>query len=405
MLRRTVLLGCLALAQAIPAGAQSSPGSDPDASTTHLGPIGITPTFLVRAIGRDENVYNDAVNPVSDYTFTVVPGAKMLFKPAFMRVEYTTATEYVYYRQQKSERSTNSSSAVRVQFNLARVQPYVMYSGVSSKERLNTEIDKRARHNERVYGGGLGFKVGSRFLLGTGVKSTRLAFDRGIDFRGEELAHALNSDVRSIDASGSLELTPFTTFTLGVSREQQRFVDAHDRDSDSWRVMPTVSFSAQAVLTGGISFGYRHFKPRSPLLPVYSGLVATVTANTTVWNRYRLEMNFARDLRNSYQADTPYYLATGGTLTVTVALVGPFDVQVNGTRQILAYRGKLATATEKPGDDTVTGYGGGFGYRPIERLRIGINATWAQRDSQLASNREYHNRRIFAALTWGTGGA
>lgn len=84
MLRRAVLLGCLALAQAIPAAAQ---GPDPDASTTHLGPIGITPTFSLRAIGRDENVFNDAVNPKSDYTFTLVPGAKMLFKPAFMRVE------------------------------------------------------------------------------------------------------------------------------------------------------------------------------------------------------------------------------------------------------------------------------------------------------------------------------
>jgi hypothetical protein len=170
-------------------------------------------------------------------------------------------------------------------------------------------------------------------------------------------------------------------------------------------VTPTVSFSPQAVLNGTISAGYRRFIPRSPSLPAFSGLVATVTTGTTLWNRYKLETVFGRDLRYSYQADTPYYLATGGTLTVTVALFGPFDLSLNGTRQKLAYRGNLSTqSTELPGDDTVTGYGGGFGYHPIERLRVGVNAAWSRRDSQLASDREYRNRRIFASLTWGIAG-
>jgi hypothetical protein len=406
MVRRAVLLGCLALVHAIPAGAQSTQGVDPDASTTHLGPIGITPTFFLRAVGRDDNVFNDAVNPKSDYTFTLVPGAKMLLKPRFLRLEYITSTEYVYYRQYKTERSTNNSSGLRVQFNLARIQPYVTTTGSSSKERINTEVDKRARHRERMYGGGVGVKLGSRFTLGSAVRFTRLEFDPGATFRGEDLARNFNSDLRSIETSAIIELTPFTSFTLAVSREQQLFAQSHERDSDSWRVTPTFSFSPQAVLNGAISFGYRRFTPRSPALPAFSGLVATATAGTTLWSRYRLDMIFGRDLRYSYQADTPYYLMTGGTLTVTVSLAGPFDLQANGSRQILAYRGNLVTLNTKlPGDDTVTGYGGGFGYRPIERLRIGINAGWSQRDSQLASDREFKNRRIFGALTWGTGGA
>lgn len=405
MLRPAVLMGCLVLAHAIPIAAQSTQGLDPDASTTHLGPIGITPTFLVRAIGRDENVFNDAVNPKSDYTFTVIPGAKILIKPALMRVEYTTATEYVYYRQYKSERSTNNSSGLRVQFNLARIQPYLMTSGVSSKERLNTEVDARARHHDRAYGAGLGVKVGSRLTLGSAVRVTHTTFDPGSTFRGQDLTRSFNSDVRSIETSANLELTPFTTFTLAVSREQNLFTQAHERDSDSWRVTPTVTFSAQAVLSGAIAFGYRRFTPRSPSLPSFSGLVATATAGTTLWSRYKLEMLFGRDLRYSYQTDTPYYLATGGGLTATVALVGPFDLTMNGNRQILAYRGNLvALNTKLPGDDTYTGYGGGFGYRPIERLRVGINAAWSRRNSRLGSDREFKNRRIFASATWGTGG-
>src|SRR2546421_11635174 len=65
MVRRALLLGLLALVPAIPAAAQSTQGVDPDASTVQLGPIGITPSLLVKAIGRDENVFNEAVNPKS----------------------------------------------------------------------------------------------------------------------------------------------------------------------------------------------------------------------------------------------------------------------------------------------------------------------------------------------------
>ena len=134
----------------------------------------------------------------------------------------------------------------------------------------------------------------------------------------------------------------------------------------------------------------------------YSGFVATATVGTTLWNRHRVEMVFGRDIRYSYDRDTPYYLATGGTVTVTTHLVGPFDVRATGTRQLLAYRARRAAPLgERAGDDSVSGYGGGVGYRFREQLRVGFNAEWSRRDSQRSLDRQYRNRRIFASLTWG----
>jgi hypothetical protein len=46
-------------------------------------------------------------------------------------------------------------------------------------------------------------------------------------------------------------------------------------------------------------------------------------------------------------------------------------------------------------------YGGGFGYRIRDRLRVGMNIEWSGRDSELSDDREYRNRRIFASFTWG----
>jgi hypothetical protein len=119
-------------------------------------------------------------------------------------------------------------------------------------------------------------------------------------------------------------------------------------------------------------------------------------------NRHRLEMTFARDLRYSYERTTPYYLATGASLVVTSQLVGPLDLRLAGARQRLSYRALgPAGETDSPGDDVASSYGGGFGYRIRDRLRVGMNIEWSGRDSELSDDREYRNRRIFASFTWG----
>jgi hypothetical protein len=395
------MIGLVAVAAVAPAGAQTA--SDPDSATIRLGPLGITPSLMLREIGRDENVFNEPQNPKSDFTFTVEPRADLIFSPRGLKVTFTTASQYVYYRKYTSERSTNSSGGARIDFLLARFQPYVLASGKNTRERLNHEVDERARHHERVLGGGLNIKIGTRLTVGAAARTTRLTFDEDAnDFRGEDLARSFNNTNDLLDASVGLKLTPFTQLTVTGSHEDQRFPLAPERDARSIRVTPTFSFSPEAVLSGSVSVGYRRFMPRTSALEPFTGVVAAATIGSTLWNRHRVELVFGRDLRYSYESDTPYYLATGGTVTVTTQLVGPFDVRATGTRQLLEYRSNQTTMREaNPGDDTATSYGFGAGYRIRERLRLGINAEWFRRQSDLATDREYRNRRIFASLTWG----
>ena len=401
MLRRLLSIALLTVAAAVPAAAQITPPPDPDVPLIQLGPFGISPTLMLRDIGLDENVFNERENPKSDFTLTVLPRAEIIFKPRNMKIAYAAATEYVYYRDYESERSTNLSSSVRADVTLGWFLPYVLARATNSRQRYNAEVDERARHRERVYGGGFGIRVGTRLNFGASGRTIRLRFDEDETFRGESLARSFDSDINAIEGSAGFQLTPFTLFSVVVSREQQRFEIAQERDSDSIRVTPMFAFSPEAVLNGSIAIGYRRFKPRTTALPGYSGLVATVTIASTLWNRHRVETVFGRDLRYSYNEDTPYYLATGGSLTVTSQLVGPFDIRLTGSRQLMAYRGLGTAATERPGDDTVGSYGGGVGYRFREQLRVGLNAEWIRRGSDLAADREYRNRRIFASLTWG----
>jgi hypothetical protein len=399
MLRRTAI-GVLMILSAA-AGAAAQP-ADPDSATIHIGPLGITPSLLLRDIGRDENVFNDRDNPKSDFTMTIVPRAEVILRPAFLKLAYTTATEYVYYRTYESERSINQSSTVRADFLLARFEPYVLASGLTTRARLNSEVDARARHNERTYGAGASVKVGTRATLGGGWRTSRQRFDDDASFRGRDLREAFDSTTDLVEGTAGLQLTTFTQLTLAISHERQRFIRSPERDAESFRVVPTFTFSPDAVLSGSVSVGYRRFTPRSERLSGYGGLVAAVNVTTTLLNRHHLALVVGRDLRYSYEQTTPYYLATGATATLTTELVGPFDVRVMGSRQLLAYRAdRSLLVSERPGDDTVTSYGGGFGYRIRERIRLGLDAEWTRRSSELSTDREYRGRRIFASLSWG----
>lgn len=398
------ILVCTVLLLAQAASAQQGDQPDPlDTAMVRLGPLGINPSVVLHDVGRDENVFNDPTNPKSDFTFTLSPKAEVLFRPRIVHLDFTSATDYVYYRTYTSERSTNESSSLRADFDLARVQPFLTLQGVNSRERYNQEIDVRAHHHQTMYGAGSAFKIATRTSVTVGVRRTDFSFDHGSTFRGTDLATTLDNRVQAVDVGMGVQLTPFTNAAVTVSEEQQRFTFSHDRDANLLRIMPSVSFSSQAVLKGSASIGYSRFSPLMPAIPAWSGLSALVNLSTTFLTRYQVDGSFGRDIRYSYDPATPYYVTTGGTATLTVVLVGPVDVRATGTRDVMAYRTEqtVDTAAGRAGSDMFTSYGGGVGYRIRDRVRIGVNGDWSNRGSDLSSARAYRNRRIYASLTWG----
>ncbi len=389
----------LAAAPAV-AAAQSTPSDPLEGSMIRFGSLGINPALIVKDIGVDNNVFNDSTDPKSDFTFTITPRAEVLFRPRRVKLTYTTAVDYVYYETYTSERGTNQQSTARADIELGRVRPFISIGGASTRERYSQEIDARARHNDRTYAAGVGFQIASRTTLSAAARRTTTVFDEGSTFRGEDLAAAFNGRLDAFDATFGLQLTPITSFSLVVTEERQRFDLAPERDSDTTRVTPTLTFSPGGLLNGSAAIGYRRFNGRSPSLPDFSGLVAIVNLGMTIRGRHRLDTSFARDLRYSYDEATPYYLSTGGTVTLTSQIAGPFDVKLTGTRQLLDYSQSMVTTTA-PSDDVYSSYGGGLGYRLRHRLRIGINAEWSHRTSDRSNDRDFRNNRIFGTFTWG----
>jgi hypothetical protein len=240
--------------------------------------------------------------------------------------------------------------------------------------------------------------VESFFVTG-GARLATTTFDQDAVFRGESLAVALNKEMRSIEGSAGVALTPLTSVSVVVSRERERFDISPDRDSDSLRIMPTVTFSPFAVLSGSAALGYRRFTPVDPLVPDYRGFVANLSLATTIRERHRLETVFGRDIQYSYEEDAFYYVETGVQGTWTWEVAGPIDLRLSGSRSRLHYPApSLEPSTD---DDFATTYGAGVAWRIRPTLRVGINADWRGRDSERGADREFDNRRIAASVTWG----
>ncbi|HYT75899.1 MAG TPA: hypothetical protein VEL79_14190 [Vicinamibacterales bacterium] len=376
--------------------AGQTPDKPPPGSLT-LGPMTLTPALSVRDVGVDDNVFNEAVDPKRDFTFTLTPRADVVFRMRRLRLGYSTATDYVYYRKYVTERGVNTSSAARVDVNLGALKPYASVTGVNTRARLNTEVDARARHHDLVYAAGASVQLFSRTHLLVNGSETTVRFDPDASFRGVDLQESFDGTRRAVDGGFAVDLTPLTAFSVLVAREWQRFDLSPDRNSDTWRVSPTFTFSPEGLLTGRASIGFRRFRGASPNVPNFAGPVAAVGIGATIYGRNQLQADFNRDVQYSYDLITPYYVGTGGHVTWTTLVAGPVDMRGTFQRTLMHYRGLLT-----PGDDRTMSYGGGIGYRFSGHARLGINAEWARRDSDQSATRRYRNHRIFAGLTWGT---
>jgi hypothetical protein len=393
------LLTCAGCVFAVPARAQTQAPEAIETMPIHIGPLGLRPSLSITNVGTDSNVFNDADNPQDDFTATVVPRLVARVRGGRVLLSYGSTADMVYFKKFTSERSINASTDVRLDANLGRLQPYISAGWVDTKDRLNAEVDVRTPRTQRTRGAGVRMLLASRTAVVVSARRFTMDFDEGAQFRGIDLTRTLNSRTDSVDASLQLLLSPLTTFSMTTSFQRDRFDAAPERDSDTLRLLPALQFDPTSLIRGTLAVGYRRFRPLTPALPDYSGLLVQAGLGYTMLARTRFDLDLTRDVQYSFEDLEPYYLSTGGRVTVTHQLVGPFDLQAFGGRQTMAYRQRLV-----PGDarrDRVNTYGVGAGYRLRDDLRLGVTWETNRRKSALADHR-YERRRLYASLTYGS---
>jgi hypothetical protein len=138
-----LVLLSFAIAPGVVSAQQGEPEQLPPGTIVY-GPLTLTPSLAIKDLGIDDNVFNEAVDPKSDFAFTLTPRASVGLRARRVRLTYVSAVDYVYYDTYVSERGTNVNSEVRVDLDLGRLRPFASLAGTNTRSRLNTEVDARA---------------------------------------------------------------------------------------------------------------------------------------------------------------------------------------------------------------------------------------------------------------------
>ena len=402
MMRITVLVAAMVLGAGAPSMAQApQPPAEPTTpARMQVGPVSVRPSLILRDVGYDSNVFNRADGEEGDFTATLGAKVDVGFRSSLVQATYTSFFEYLYFQNFDSERGSNRGTDGRVDFLFGRVRPFVTAGISRSHERPNAEIDERALRLLSNLGGGTTVALFSRTALSVSYRRTEVNYADDELFRGVRLADQLDGTAEAVTGGVDVRLSPLTTLSVHGEKSQERFDFSPGRDSDSYRYGVTAHFQPLALISGRATVGMRAFRPHSANVREFTGMTAAVALAYAYRDETRVGVTIDRDLRYSFAETTPYYISTGGRVTLTHRLFGNIDGQVLGGLERIAYEARLDAVDSVDGTDTVRTAGAGVGYRLGDGSRLGLNFDVARRTSP-APDREYRRGRLYATLTYG----
>lgn len=370
----------------------------------HVGPFYFTPALLLKEAGVDNNVFNQAGDPKSDFTMTVTPQADIAV--TFARrglLKTTVGSDLVYYAKYDTERSVNPAVRVRGEAYAHRLTLFAEDAYLNTRQRPNFEIDLRSRHLENDAMAGMELRLTPKFSVELAGKRAITKYEADAFFAGTSLRETLNRTTTGMVGVVRHKITALTTLAVRFDRLEDVFGYSPQRDSRSYRITPGVVFKPRALVSGNAWVGYRKFTPaHGDILPQFSGLVADLGLSYTLLGATTFGVSYHRDLTYAYEVANPFFVDNSVGLSIRRALGGRLDTIVSADRHVYDYRQLLtlpATAQERA--DTTWVYGANLGYRLRRDTRVGFGGTYYLRESNAVRLVEYDGLRFGATVNYG----
>lgn len=380
-----------------------------ESAQIEFGPVSLYPSLQIVDAGKDQNVFNDGTAPKEDYTFTLASRALVVTRLGLNQLMFSTGSDYVWFKEYKSERSSNALYALRFNFSASRFKPFIGAERLRTRGRLNNEIDLRAKRLERSAVAGSNFNLSERTAIGVEARLDATAFEKGEKFRGTDLGDALNRTGRRYSGSLRYMLTPLTVFVVGGSYGEDIFPRSHIRDSRTYILAPSIEFNQDAAIRGNFTAGYEVFTPADPELARYKGITAGGSLNWTLYNRTVFDVGLNRNVSYSYQDSEPYYVLTNGSLSVGQPLMGPLSLQGSASYDHMAYRWRRGVAPVSssasgslPRTDSETTLRGGVGLNLKRGFTVVVSVERSRRRSVEDPLQNYRKTRLLSTVTVGS---
>jgi len=372
----------------------------PETREFRSGAVSVFPTIAIRDVGTDSNVFNDATGPKGDFTYTVTPRLFLVAPIANTRFVVRGLGNLVYYRRYSDQQSISALVDGRYEVLSPGFRPFVSAGVADRRERQGYEIDLRARQIQSTASVGFDADVTALTAVTAWVSRETTAWSRNEQYVGVSLAEQLDRTNTSFAGGLRFRVTPLTTIVTAVEIERDRFDRSPLRDADSVRVGPSVDFDTSAAITGHAKVGYHAFSPLAQGSPHYRGLAASAELRYVFQDATELQVDADRDVDYSYDALRPYYLQSGGRLTVIQRVLGPFRAIAIGERRILSHQVPGGLSFDGEHEVTRT-LGGGLAIQRGRQVRFTLTYERTKRTSSESAGRDYERRRFLGSMSYG----
>lgn len=401
----TLVAGCLVgatLASPVASSAQApAAGVDGTTARIHWGPLALDPKLLINNVGVDSNVFNSPTEPESDFNISAGPQVDEWLRVGRLYLSGQTTVGFTYYRKAKTQRSTDFGQKGRVEARFVHFTPHFSAGYLNSHQRLNAEFDARVPRTSTEVSAGVLVPLGVRTSID--FEAIRGRVKLSDDETGDAaLAQLLDRESRGVTLQFNLQYSPLTRFIIRSTLHQDRFDAAVERDSNSVSVVPGVAFTRDALFAGTASVGFRSFMARSANVPDFTGLVADVSLQSMVRDRMKVAFKVQRDVQYSIDPLTPYFVSTGGDVTVNQGIGGGWDLAGRAGATRLGYRGLAGVPDVGSLDrqDTLRILGTGIGRTLTSGIRLGFDFDHARRTSDREA-RAYSGFRAGGTVSYG----
>ena len=370
--------------------------TEPQTGILRVGRFRLAPGVVVREIGWDSNVFDEAVDPKEDFVAAVAPDVSVFLGIRFLQLSAYGGGDFNYYQTYESERSAGYATRARIDFLLSRLRPFVGAGRTQLRTRPNGEIDTRADRREEELSGGLAYDLSAHSqIYGAAFKHTvefRNAFEDGVD-----LTRALNRDSYDYSAGFKSDLTPLTTLTLSGSFREDRFKSEPFRNGEWRAATAALRISAEALISGVATVSFRDYKAVDPNVKPFQGLTGSAALTYAFLEIARLTFVGSRGVEYSFDAEEAYYVENSFNLTYTHRLFGEIDAQARGGKSFFNYG---YSETSPAHTDELDTLGASLGYNLRNRTRVSLNYEYSRRRSPAFAERNYDRTRVYLAWTY-----
>jgi hypothetical protein len=344
---------------------------------------------------------DESQSPDEDFTLTLTPAANfwLQFGPTWLNG--AVKEDLIWYKKFSSERAANTNYVAGWTVPLSRITLAVEGTWKKAMERPGFEIDLRANRFERGLNGSMEVRALAKTFFGVRAVRRTIDFDEGESFLGTNLRDELNRTETVETLAVRHALTPLTSITVDVSKQQDRFDFSPLRDANSTQTTIGLEFAPDALISGVARIGFRNFNPLASDIPEFSGSTASVNLSYIAAGTTKLAFQANRDVQFSFDINQPYYLLTGFSGSVAQQVFGPVDVEGRILSQRLSYRERAGAIVEVPDRlDRIRHYGVGVGYHLGEDVRVAFDVDRQARSSEVVG-RSHKGLRYGTSIAYG----